>query len=82
MLIFIISLDSISLSCLVFVTCYRRTSIFVFSLSQQADIFNDQLMIALEPEAASVLCRYTSDAAGQEIFTCGSKYMVVDLGGK
>jgi hypothetical protein len=39
-------------------------------------------MIALEPEAASVLCRYTSDAAGQDIFTCGSKYMVVDLGGK
>ncbi|OPL32799.1 hypothetical protein AM593_05223, partial [Mytilus galloprovincialis] len=54
---------------------------FMREAAQRADIFNDQLLVALEPEAASVLCRYTSDASGQSIFTSGSKYMVVDLGG-
>ncbi|XP_063416421.1 heat shock 70 kDa protein 12A-like [Mytilus trossulus] len=54
---------------------------FMREAAQKADIFNDQLIIALEPEAASLLCRYTSDASGNELFKPGSKYMVIDLGG-
>lgn len=43
---------------------------------------NDQLLIALEPEAASVFCRHLPDARGSDVFKSGSRYMVVDLGGK
>lgn len=49
--------------------------------SVQADITNDQLLIALEPEVASVFCRHIPDATGSDVFYSGSKYMVIDLGG-
>ncbi|XP_033742797.1 heat shock 70 kDa protein 12B-like [Pecten maximus] len=54
---------------------------FMREAAQKADIMNDQLLIALEPEAASVCCRYLPDAKGIDIFMPGSKYMVLDLGG-
>jgi len=47
----------------------------------QADIMNDQLTMALEPEAASVYCQHLPDMRGSTIFKPGSKYMVIDLGG-
>ncbi|KAJ8297818.1 hypothetical protein KUTeg_024349 [Tegillarca granosa] len=47
----------------------------------EAGIMNDQLLIALEPEAASVFCRHLPDARGSDVFKSGSRYMVVDLGG-
>ncbi|XP_060065869.1 heat shock 70 kDa protein 12B-like [Ylistrum balloti] len=54
---------------------------FMREAAQKAEIMNDQLLIALEPEAASVCCRYLPDAKGSDIFKSGSKYMVIDLGG-
>ncbi|XP_061163955.1 heat shock 70 kDa protein 12A-like [Saccostrea echinata] len=54
---------------------------FMREAAQKADITNDQLIIALEPEAASVFCRHIPDATGADVFDSGSKYMVIDLGG-
>lgn len=54
---------------------------FMREAAQRADIMNNQLLIALEPEAASVYCRYLPDARGSDVFKEGSKYMVIDLGG-
>ncbi|XP_021376572.1 heat shock 70 kDa protein 12B-like isoform X2 [Mizuhopecten yessoensis] len=54
---------------------------FMREAAQKAEIMNDQLLIALEPEAASVCCRHLPDAKGSDIFMPGSKYMVLDLGG-
>ena len=54
----------------------------------QAGIERNNLSIALEPEAASVYCKYLpiDQLAGADrdakLFTPGSKYMVIDLGGK
>lgn len=54
---------------------------FMRESAQRAEIMNDQLLIALEPEAASICCRYLPDSKGSDIFMPGSKYMVLDLGG-
>ncbi|KAK3099184.1 hypothetical protein FSP39_000673 [Pinctada imbricata] len=53
---------------------------FMREAAQKADLTNDQLTIALEPEAASVYCRTVPNAMGDNTFEPGSKYMVVDLG--
>lgn len=52
----------------------------------QAGIPKDQLILSLEPEAASIYCQYlpTTKLAGSEGFVMskiGTTYMVVDLGG-
>ena len=54
----------------------------------QAGISNDHLVIALEPEAASLLCRRlpvdkmaSKDETSVTSFSEGAKYMVVDAGG-
>ena len=47
----------------------------------KAGITNDQLLIALEPEAASLFCRYLPEATGADVFKSDSKYMIIDLGG-
>ena len=53
----------------------------------QAGINNDQLCIALEPEAASIHCQYLpaekleGASAGFTMARAGQKYMVIDLGG-
>lgn len=61
--------------------------ITLFSISK-AGIPGDNLLIALEPEAASIYCQYlpTEKLNGaDEGFTMsevGTKYMIVDLGGE
>jgi len=46
----------------------------------QAGINDNQIKLALEPEAASILCQHID--AEDDIKKTGSKYMVVDMGGK
>lgn len=55
----------------------------------QAGISSEKLIIALEPEAASLFCRHLPmdkrlDKSGVSIssFSAGTKYMVLDAGGK
>jgi hypothetical protein len=56
-------------------------------LFDQAGIDKDQLQIALEPEAASLFCKYVpiEKMAGSEkgfnVFSTGSTYIVLDAGG-
>ena len=60
------------------------------SFGFQADIEGRNLTLALEPEAASLYCRYIptfqsgvhEDVGTFDIFKPKTKYMVVDLGGK
>ena len=65
---------------------YKELGTYNFII-HQAGINHDQLCIALEPEAASILCQYlpTEKLQGaSEDFTmagAGQKYMVIDLGG-
>ena len=52
----------------------------------QAGISKSRLMIALEPEAASLYCRYLPIKKGDEgnslvSFQPGTKYIVLDAGG-
>lgn len=60
---------------------------FMREAAQEAGIESNNLSIALEPEAASVYCKYlpahqlTSDDLSKSMFKPDSKYMVVDLGG-
>ena len=67
-----------------FINTFVTSLIFYYS---QAGINNDQLCIALEPEAASIHCQYlpTEKLEGaSEGFTmaeAGQTYMVIDLGG-
>ncbi|KAK3599539.1 hypothetical protein CHS0354_006674 [Potamilus streckersoni] len=62
---------------------------FMREAAIQAGISNDQLLIALEPEAASIYCRYipleikSSDGGTTVVsFSPGTRYIVVDAGGK
>lgn len=55
----------------------------------QADIDGGQLSIALEPEAASLYCQFLptdkihgTEGASFAVADAGSRYMVIDLGGK
>lgn len=53
----------------------------------QVGIYADNLMIALEPEAASLYCMHQPVQRDNEnstfgVFKSGAKYMVVDAGGK
>jgi len=55
----------------------------------QAGIKGDQLILALEPEAASIYCKHLPVECKQEegkkhidTFSPGSKYLVLDAGGK
>lgn len=48
----------------------------------QAGIENNQLSIALEPEAAALYCKKQSDKKGDDLFQVDSRFLVVDLGGK
>lgn len=51
----------------------------------KAGIKEDNLLIALEPEAASMFCKYMPVEKGEHSFQSfqpGSKYMVLDCGGK
>lgn len=60
---------------------------FMREAAQKAGIETNNLSIALEPEAASVYCKYlpshqlTQEKMSKSMFRKGSKYMVVDLGG-
>lgn len=51
----------------------------------QADIDDEKLMIALEPEAASIFCQYLEDKQAYNkrslLNETGQKYMIIDLGG-
>ena len=50
----------------------------------QAGIDGDNLIIALEPEAASMLCKYMPVERGTDslcTFQPGSKYIILDCGG-
>jgi hypothetical protein len=54
----------------------------------QAGILDEHLLIALEPEAASLCCRHLpmktigAGSCNFETFAPGSKYVVFDAGGK
>ncbi|KAL4239421.1 Heat shock 70 kDa protein 12A [Mactra antiquata] len=54
---------------------------FMRLAATSAGIKNDQLRIALEPEAASIWCQVETDNNLCVLSHPGSKYMVVDLGG-
>lgn len=59
---------------------------FMREAANKAGIHNDNLSLALEPEAASLFCKYlpverVSGGAGISCFCSGSKYLVVDAGG-
>ncbi|XP_033742661.1 heat shock 70 kDa protein 12B-like [Pecten maximus] len=58
---------------------------FMREAAEAAGIKGDHLMIALEPEAASLYCKYLplerKDEGGMKAFTSGSKYVVLDAGG-
>lgn len=57
-------------------------------MSLQAGIPSFQLLIALEPEAASLYCQHlkitkpTALKDGFQVTEIGTKYMVVDIGGR
>lgn len=57
---------------------------FMREAAQKAGIKEDNLLIALEPEAASMFCKYMPVEKGEHSFQSfqpGSKYMVLDCGG-
>ncbi|XP_052225821.1 heat shock 70 kDa protein 12A-like isoform X2 [Dreissena polymorpha] len=59
---------------------------FMRLAAQEAGIPCEQLLIALEPEAASIYCRHAqvqvdATAGGISSFKSGSKYLVLDAGG-
>ncbi|KAK3593606.1 hypothetical protein CHS0354_018704 [Potamilus streckersoni] len=61
---------------------------FMREAAQSCGIENHQLSIALEPEAAALYCKYLpmdkltgSDDSGLSVFSEGTKYMIIDLGG-
>jgi len=66
---------------------FSRTSRIPMAMLQ-AGIPTNRLIIALEPEAASLCCRYlpfttiSSVSKGFKPFTSGAKYLVLDAGGK
>ncbi|CAC5405254.1 unnamed protein product [Mytilus coruscus] len=55
---------------------------FMRKSAEKAGIPRDMLTIALEPEAASIYCQTFPSPGCREIAEIGSKYMVVDLGGR
>lgn len=66
---------------------YQKLAHFFLSV-YQAGISRNQLMIALEPEAASLFCKYLpieklqGSEGGISAFKPGSRYLVLDAGGK
>ncbi|KAK3107037.1 hypothetical protein FSP39_005659 [Pinctada imbricata] len=58
---------------------------FMREAASEAGVPTDKLMLALEPEAASLLCKYTplerGDSGNIIPFQIGTRYMVLDLGG-
>ncbi|KAL3880726.1 hypothetical protein ACJMK2_032943 [Sinanodonta woodiana] len=61
---------------------------FMREAAQNAGINGDQLMIALEPEAASMFCKHLpvdrisgAPDTGISVFSPGTKYLVLDAGG-
>lgn len=46
------------------------------------DIAECQILLALEPEAAALFCRNLSDRMLTAEFKPGTKYMVLDMGGR
>ncbi|KAL5012116.1 hypothetical protein ScPMuIL_010667 [Solemya velum] len=61
---------------------------FMREASEKAGLTNDQLTVALEPEAASLYCKTLPiervvgiDNMSLDVFTTGTKYMVLDAGG-
>jgi hypothetical protein len=51
-------------------------------LSLQADIVNEKLTLALEPEAASICCQRISVDSKDRTILPGLQYIVIDIGGK
>ncbi|XP_069129994.1 heat shock 70 kDa protein 12A-like [Argopecten irradians] len=57
---------------------------FMREAAVEAGIKDCNLKLALEPEAASLYCKYIPNEKGDEgmsSFSCGSKYLVLDAGG-
>ena len=57
----------------------------IFFITKQAGISDSMLRIALEPEAAAFFCQHEKTHREKFEFSSaavGTKYMVVDLGGK
>ena len=71
--------------------CLVGAMLSVFSVFKQAGIDTHRLCLALEPEAASLICRYLRMNVQRGLeqksdvmmtFTPGTKYLVLDAGGK
>ncbi|XP_060600490.1 heat shock 70 kDa protein 12A-like [Ruditapes philippinarum] len=54
---------------------------FMRMAALQADIDNDKLILALEPEAASICCQKISVDLKDKTILSGLQYIVIDLGG-
>ncbi|XP_052099743.1 heat shock 70 kDa protein 12B-like isoform X4 [Mytilus californianus] len=58
---------------------------FMRECAHQAGIDDEKLVIALEPEAASIFCQYQEDKRASNerslLNRTGQKYMIIDLGG-
>lgn len=59
----------------------QKAKQFMRKAAVQGGIKDNQLKIALEPEAASIWCQVATDDILSGLADPGSKYMVVDLGG-
>lgn len=59
----------------------QKAKQFMHRAANEGGIPDDQLKIALEPEAASIWCQVATDHKLSGLENKGSKYMVVDLGG-
>ena len=47
----------------------------------QAGIIPDRLLIALEPEAASIYCKHQLEKSNIKMFETGSRNVILDAGG-
>lgn len=66
----------------------KLSSFVVFAFILKAGISRNKLILALEPETASIFCQYLSiekmkgSEPGFTVTKKGTEYMVVDLGGE
>lgn len=56
--------------------------LYRYNKFNQAGIAECQILLALEPEAAALYCKNLPDRMLTEAFNPGTKYMVLDMGGR
>ena len=60
---------------------YWHWGLFCKCFFFQAGIIADRLLIALEPEAASIYCKHQLEKSSIKPFATGSRYVILDAGG-